>query len=148
MCLIIYTHHKNNWSILGALMTLHWPACITCRQNMVWLVNGESERMWKEVVVCYFKVLRQLDKNRKHFHSGKIVTWLRFEPGTSAASSRCANHSTATFGLIVKNNTADVERRMCCPEQICFKRRFSWLDERLLASQKHKKSGILIYLNL
>jgi hypothetical protein len=59
-------------------------------------MDNVLERMWKEVVVAWFKVLSWLEteENHKKFSQDN---WQRFEPGTSRIRSRSPNHSAAMF---------------------------------------------------
>jgi hypothetical protein len=64
-------------------------------------VNGELERMWKEEVVAYFKILahNMTGGTRKpQILSGQPVSGLKFELGTSQIHTKNANHPTMVFG--------------------------------------------------
>jgi hypothetical protein len=63
------------------------------------------ERIWKEVVMAYFKVLSWFlsgttAENHKKAQSGQPVSRPRFEPGTYRILSRSANYSATTFSLL------------------------------------------------
>jgi len=63
----------------------------------------ESERIWKEVVVVYFKVLTLHFPRRTTINLNQETrfSWPTFEIGTSGIRSRRFHHSTETFGFLL-----------------------------------------------
>jgi hypothetical protein len=61
------------------------------------LVNNELERMWKQVVAAYFKVLYRALSGGTDENHVKPVSRSRFD----SRIRRSAYHSAATFGLIM-----------------------------------------------